>query len=147
MLRLDHSAGTMVAVVRLDPYLIRGVVYHELNTNSSSDVLLSRSVDIFLIKSRACDAEMRSFGKNLVNPLITGRRTFKSGSLPWSSNFCSSVDSERCPFSPILISPFNCSHFGCHSRGNSPTKSIIDARSVVSKPLEWQCSEREIINL
>jgi len=129
MLRLDHSAGTMVAVVRLDPY-IRDVVYHDLNTNSSSDALLSRSVHLSLIKSRACDAETRSSGKNLVNPLITGRRTFKSGSLTCPSNFCSSVDFERCPFSPSLISPLNCSHFGCHSRGNSPTKSIIDATKV-----------------
>jgi hypothetical protein len=108
-----------------------------------------------LIKSRACNAEMRSDGKNLVNPFITGRRTFNSGSwtcssnirssldpesCPWtcSSNIRSSLDLESCPFFPSLKSRLasspSCSHFGSHSGGNSPTKSTIDAanRSILT---------------
>jgi hypothetical protein len=116
---------------------------HELGADFSSFVLPRQ------VKS-APGSGLRSDGKNLVEPLITGRRTFNSGSWTCSSNPCSSLDPESCPFSPSSKSPLtsslSCSHSGCQSGGNSPTKSIIN-QGVDSKPVERQCSKHEMVDL
>ena len=130
--RLYHDVMTLfppvvnLALTVNDPYRTSQIF------KSSSDApLCSALAHLALIKSRACDAEMRADGKNLVKPLITGRRTFNSGSWTCLSNSCSNLDPESTPIPSSSISPLasslSCSHFGRHTVGNSPTKSIIDA--------------------